>query len=765
MTEIVSPRTVLTTTQDLLEERHILGSYIPRIDGYERVTGRAKYTGDWKFPNMLYAKIIQSSIPHGLVKKIDTSKALEISGVEGIITCKEDNTIWSNGEREHKRRVFTDHVRFIGDCIGAVAASSRRVAQQAAEAVEVEYEEFPGVFSIEGAMKIDAPKIWDEGNFLPQMKYGFGDINASFTKADLAFEQDYSTSRVHNSPLETGVSIAWWEGNRLTVIASAQGVHTCREGIAQDLKLPLESVRVITLYKGGGFGNKANSLIYDHISALLAKKTKRPVMTEYSREQDFVGVHGRWSSNQHLKVAVEKNQAKILAVDLKGYSDIGAYNRAVKTVKLMDGAENYYSCEAWNAEIFGVYTNSPTTAHMRAPAGPQANFACETMVDELAHQLNIDPYEFRLRNCIEKYHAKYDFLNNTMRDCLEAGAERFHWTERWTRPSVDSGDGIRKKMIKRRGVGVAMGNFHAYVGKGEALLKLKKNGSLELYVGVVDIGTGAKTTMAVIAAETLGIPLDDIRVIWGDTDTCPFSVGESGSRTTSFTGTAVKTAALNLKKKLLGLVSGYYGLNQNELEIRSGHIFRHYSSDSAGRKMLRALTPTEMSIGIGKFLGLLGHDELTEHQLTEPSIPEHTERYSFAAHFAEVEVDTETGQVSVVSYTAAHDSGLIVNRLTAESQIQGSVVMGIGMALSENLLIDSNFGNIQNPSFMTYRLPNHVSIPKISCVFVESNDPYGPKSIGEVGLVPVPAAIGNAIFNATGIRLRKLPFSPPGLIQ
>jgi CO/xanthine dehydrogenase Mo-binding subunit len=747
----------------LLEERHneevketSKADSFPRIDGLERVSGKARYAADWRVPGMLHAAIIQSSIPHGIVQSVDTSKALEMEGVKGAITCLEDFTLWIPGERIHKRRVFADHVRFVGDCVGAIAATSRRAALEAVESVSVSYKELPAVFDPLEAMKPKAPKIWDEGNVIGPLKYGFGDAAASFARAERIFEREYSTSRVHNTPLEPAASLAWWDDDlkHLTVVAATQAITTCQESIAADLGLKLEDVRVISLYKGGGFGNKNRSMNYDLVAALLARRTKKPVMIEYTREQDFTGVHGRWASIQRMRAAV--SGARILSVELKGYCDIGAYTRHIKQGNFLDGAEDYYSCESWSSEIYGIYTNTPVTAHMRAPSGPQACFASETLSDEIAHELSIDPLDFRLRNAIEKYHASEDFVSNSLKDCLETGASKFGWRKRWRRPMQNDNLAANSQKKKLVGVGLAMTSWHSSIGKGEAVVKLKRDGTLEVYVGVVDIGTGAKTTMGAIAAKELGMEdLESVKVIWGDTDTCPFSIGESGSRTTTFTGTAVREAASKLREKVLALASKHFVVSDlADLEISTGGYVRQRSA--AGRGL----------VSFSKLLELEGTEELVEHYLSEPTLPHGKERYSFAAHFAEVEVDVESGQVNVSGYLACHDSGEIVNRLTAESQVQGATVMGIGMALSEQVLIDPNYGSMQNSSLLNYRLPNHVMIPKIEVVFLDKNDdPYGPKSLGEIGIIPVPAAIGNAIFNATGVRFRSLPFTPEKILN
>lgn len=733
-----------------------------RIDGRERVSGRARYGADWKVPDMLYGRVLMSTIPHGIVKKIDTTKAASIPGVKAIITCLEDKTIWQGGDREHPRRALADRVRFIGETIAAVAATSRNISQEAIMAIEVEYEEMPAVFTIEEARKEGAPKIWEDGNISRPMTNAFGDIEACFKKADLVIEGDYTTQRLSRSQLEPPVSLAWWEGDKLTVVMSTQTVHTARVLVAKDLGIPVDKVRGITLFKGGGFGGGGSSN-YDIIAALLAKKAGRPVMVEYSREQDFLAAQGRWASKQHLRAAVSTADTKLLAIDLKAYCDIGAYVRFRPELSYVDGPDTYYSWEGWNAEVYGVHTNTVGAGYMRAPAGPHSCFAVESMVDEIASRLNVNPLELRLRNVVaEKAHLHEHITSNGLEECLLSGSRAFGWKERWRPPpsspatahaSVSAAPKaeIRKLGKKLTGVGMAVATWHASLGPGEARVRIGRDGIVDVFAGVVDIGTGAKTTMAMIAAGVLGVPVENIRLTYGDTSVSPFARGEVGSMTTTFTGTAVREAATRAKQKIIELASAKLGTAGRDLmlDMRDKVV-----TTRDGRKLK-----------VDELLASSGLEYVEEKAATEPKLPEHDERLSFAAHFAEVEVDAETGQVLVTRYVAAQDSGEIVNRLTAVSQVRGSVIMGIGMALSEKLMIDTNLGSVQNPSFLNYRLPNHTAIPNIQVIFADVKDPYGPKALGETSIVPVPAAIGNAIYNATGRRLRKLPFAPENVLR
>ena len=715
----------------------------PRIDAIERVSGRAKYASDWKIPGMLYGAIIRSTIPHGIVKNVDKSKALAISGVKGIITCLDSDIIWNAGEREHQRKALPTHVRFFGECIGAVAAETRNIARQAAELVAFEYEELPASYSIRESITNGSLKIWDNGNVLGPMGPSFGKIEDIFSNPDLLIlEREYKTSRVHGSPLECSASLAWWENkdtDRLNIVAATQSIFGCRDGIARDLGLRPEQVRVIAKFKGGGFGNKNNSMNYDLISALLSKRTGKPVMVEFSREEDLTGVHCRWSTEQKLKVAVDVRAGKLTGVELKAHCDLGAYTRAIKQSRLIEGPDSYYSYDAWISEVYGVYTNTPATGHVRAPTGPQSCFSLETLVDEVAHQIHVDPVEFRRANLVKIVHGEKTLTSNGFEECLNLGAEAFRWKEKRQR-STDSSGTIQ------RGAGVAIATWHAFVGRGEAIVNLHDNGRVELFTGVVDIGTGAKSIMAMIAAETLGIEVESVDSVWGDTSVCPYSIGESGGRTTSFTGSAVRMASSLVRNRLCELVSNYYGAHVEDVSIERGRVTLKNK-------------PEIGKIEISQILQQAGVKKISEKAVSEPALSDSEERLAFAAHFAEVEVDTETGIVNVESYVAAHESGPIVNRLMSESQVKGGVVMGIGMALSEKLIIDQGYGTVQNSSFMSYKLPNGTSIPEVEVLLVEKEDPYGPKSLGEIPIVPVPAAIGNAIFNATGARLREIPFN------
>jgi len=686
-----------------------VGHPTQRIDAVKRVTGAATYTGDIQLPGMLYARVLRSPHAHARIRGIDITKAQALPGVKAILTRENCDIVWSSGDTRNKRYLFNNPVRFAGDAVAAIAATDRHVAEEAMRQISVDYEVLPFVLDPEDALKSDAFAIQPGGNLSPDAKgrhepeiFRHGDIDRGLTTADRVFEDHYTSVHINNAQLEMRVSIAQWDGDKLTVYASTQGISNCRTDIAKDLQMPLEKVRVVCQFMGGGFGNKNQCHDFDLMAAMLSKKTGVPVKLEFTRKEDYVAVHGRWPTKQYYKIGVAKD-GTLTGIQLRGYSGMGPYRKGAGGIA---GVE-LYQCPNVETTIYPVYTNMAVSANLRGPAYPQGIFGIESLMDHIAYELKIDPLEFRLKNMTRKYHDELPFTSNGLEDCIRRGAEAFEWKKRWHQAGVGAGP------IKR-GAGMAMGAFGSAVGRSSAVVKLDATGKYYLHVGVTDVGTAAKTTMGLIAAEELGVPLEKIEVISGDTALCPYSVGESGSRTTTHTGYAVIQAAKDLKRQI-----AEKGLPQ-------------------------------------------GDQVLTASVNADPSQPKDAARYSFAAHFAEVEVDTETGHVRVIKYVAVHDSGRIINPLTCASQVKGGATMGIGMALHEELLYDRQTGVPLTAGYYGARVMTHRDTPEVEVLFVETEDAYGPygaKSIGESTIVPSVAAVGNAIFNAIGRRVKDLPIT------
>ncbi len=700
-----------------------IGHPTPRIDALERVTGKATYTNDVHLPGMFYARILRSPHPHARIRRIDASKALALPGVKTILTHENCEVVFgaggiSGGQQynddikkitKHRRYVFNNPVRFVGDPVAAVAAVNRHVAEEALRLIQVDYEVLNFVLEPEEALKPEAVHIWPEGNLslnaqnqAQPMTTRRGSVEEGFRTSDVVFEDRYTTAFVHNAQMEPRSCIATWDGDKLTLYTPTQGISNCRSDTARDLGMPPEKVQIICQYMGGGFGNKNQNQDSDLITAMLAKQAGGPVKLEFTRKDDFIGVHGRWPTVQYYKVGVSRDGV-LKAIQLRGYSGMGAYRKNTGAI----GGIDIYQCPHIESVIYPVYTNKTVSGNFRGPEYPQGYYGIESMMDDVAYKMKMDPVEFIMKNMTRKSRDEVPYTNYSLEECMRRGAEAFEWKKRWrSQPGSDAGP-------VKRGAGVSFMAFRSALGRSNAVIRLDSKGKYTVYVGVTDIGAGAKTTMAMIAAEALGVPLSKVAVIWGDTDRCPYSVGESGSRTTIQTGYAVVQAAEALK-----------------------------------RQIAEKGTPT-------------GENVLAGSAAPNPALDGKV-RAAFAAHFVEVEVDVELGHVRVSKYLAVHDSGRIMNPLTARSQIKGGALMGIGMALHEDLLYDRRNGQPLTAGFYGARLLTHRDAPEIEVVFIESDDgygPYGAKSIGESSKVPAVAAVANAIFNAIGRRMKDLPIT------
>ncbi len=707
-----------------ISKLNTVGHSTTRIDAYERVTGRAHYTGDIKLPGMLYARVQRSPHAHANIKRIDVSKALAIPGVKAVVTHENCKYVWGAGSvaggiqyseeikkiTKQRRFAFNNPVRFAGEPVAAVAAINRHVAEEALQHIVVEYEVLPHVLDQEDALKPDAPKLWPEGNLalsnrneaLPMVQRR-GNVEAGFKNSAHVFEDRYTTTYVHNAQMEPRNAVAHWEGDKLTVYTPTGGIANCKLDTSRDLGIPFDNVRIISQYMGGNFGNKNQNQDADLIAAALAKEAGAPVKLEMSRKEDFIAMHGRWPTTQYFKVGVSAD-GTLQALQLRGYSSMGPYR---KNSGAIGGAESW-KCANLETVVSPVYTNRAVSGNFRGPEFPQGYFGFQSMMCEVAGKIGMDPVEFALKNMTRKANDTVEYTDYTLEECITRGAELFEWKKRWKAQA-----GSDRGPVKR-GAGMSFMAFRSGLGKSDAILRVDSKGQYSCHVGVTDVGAGAKTTMGMIAAEALGVPLSKVDVVWGDTSNCPYSVGESGSRTTIMTGGAVIEAANSLKKQI------------------------------AEKGMPKA----------GEFHMV--------HASPSPKMPEGKQRAAFAAHFCEVEVDTDTGHVRIVKYLAMHDCGRIMNPLTAVGQIKGAVMMGIGMTLHEDLLYDKRSGNPLTTGYYFDRVLTHRDAPDVEVVFIETDDglgPYGAKSIGESGKVPACAAVANAISNAIGHRMKELPIS------
>ncbi|MBV9508489.1 MAG: molybdopterin-dependent oxidoreductase, partial [Acidobacteriia bacterium] len=701
-----------------------VGHPTTRIDAYERVTGKANYTGDVYLPGMLYGRVLRSPHPHARIRSIDFAKAAALPGVKAVITHENCSVVWGAGGvaggvqyndqvkkiTKQRRYVFNNPVRFVGEPVAAVAATDRHLAEEALALISVDYEVLPHVLDPEEALKPDAPQIWPEGNLAlnnqneaKPLSQRRGNIDEGLRSSEHVFEDRFTTTLVHNAQMEPRACVADWKGDKLTVYTPTGGIANCRNDMARDLGIPMDNVRVVCQYMGGNFGNKNQNQDADLIAAVLAKQSGAPVKLELSRKEDFVGMHGRWPTIQYFKVAVDR-ESTLRAIQLRGYSGMGGHRKNSGSI----GGIDAFQCPNIETVVYPVYTNRTVSGNFRGPEFPQGYFGFQSMMDSVAYKVNMDPVEFALKNMTRKAGEEAEYTNYTLDECIRRGAEAFEWKKRW-RPQPGSDSGAIK-----RGAGMAYMAFRSGLGRSNAVLRVDGQGRYFVHVGVTDVGAGAKTTMGLIAAEELGVPLSRVTVVWGDTERCPYSVGESGSRTTIMTGYAVLEAARELKKQIAqkGMPTG------NEV----------YTADTG----------------------------------PNPAVAGGKVRNAFGAHFVEVEVDTELGRARVTKYLAVHDCGRIINPLTAEGQIKGGVIMGIGMALHEDFLFDRESGQPLTPGYYGARILTHRDVPNVEVLFIESDDgygPYGAKSIGESGKVPAVGAVANAVYNALGRRMKDLPIT------
>ncbi|MCH2462176.1 MAG: xanthine dehydrogenase family protein molybdopterin-binding subunit [Gemmatimonadetes bacterium] len=711
-----------------LDPMNTVGHNVPRIDSYERVTGKATYTRDVRLPGMLYARVLRSPHPHARIRSVDTSRAEALPGVRAVITHETHEVIYSSGSiaggrqysdaakdvTTHLRYMFDNPVRFVGQPVAAVAAVDRHVAEEALQLIEIDYEELPFVLDPEEALEPDAPQIWPEGNIgldfanQPRPSAGTqGDPEAGFAAADQVFEDRYTTAFVQDGQMEPRSALAQWDGDKVTIYTPTQGISNCRHDNARDLGLEDHQVRIICKYMGGGFGDKNGSYYFDLIAATLSKVADAPVMLELSRKDDWLGTHGRWHTVQDFRVGVAQD-GTVTAIELRGYSGMGPYLRRSGGIS---GTEAY-ACPNVDRTIYSMHTNRMVSGNFRAPSDPQGYFAIQSMMDDISYKIGMDPVDFALKN-MRRPTEQQRYTNYSLDECIEQGREIFDWESRW-RPEPGSDPGPIK-----RGAGMAFMMFRSGVGPSSAILRVNSDELYTLYVGVTDIGPGAKTTMALIAAEELGVPLSQVEVVWGDTDLCPYSVGESGSRTTTMTGYAVVQAALDLKGQIVerGMPIG------DEVLIASA-------------------TPTPSTQGM--------------------------RRMCFGAHFVEVEADVQLGNVQITKYVAVHESGRILNPLPAKDQIRGAALQGVGQALHEDLRYDPLNGHPLNAGYYGARHVTHMDVPEIEVTFIETDDgygPYGAKTVGEAGIILGPAAVANAVFNAIGHRMKDLPITREKILE
>jgi CO/xanthine dehydrogenase Mo-binding subunit len=734
---------------DPWKKTEIVGTRVPKVDGYERVSGTAVYPHDVSLPEMLHGAILRCPHAHANVLKIDTSEAEKMPGVLAVLTGDSPGADmpWYSRGGKFSGRLFDTRCRHEGEEVAVVAAETPLQAFDAIRAIEVEYEVLPFVIDDEAALDPSAPAVQDGGNMVgePQVR-ARGDLAAGFADADVVVERTYRTKCEIHAPMEPHGSVAKWDGNRLTVWDTTQGVYSVQQGMASAMGLPLANVRVIGHYMGGGFGAKLEVGKYTVYAALIAKATGRPVKIFLPREDCMLVTGNRPGNKMTVKIGAKKD-GTLTAIDYKSLGSNGAYTYNAGTGTL---AAYLYTCANVRTEDTTVYTNAGKARPMRGPGFPQGAWALEQAMDELAQQIGVDPVDLRLKNISTEFQAGEGrpYTSNQLAECLQKGAAEFGWSEARKRAG---GDGHL-----RRGVGVAA-CFWGYAGgpPSTVIVKLFSDGSVNLNMGASDIGTGTKTWAAMIVAEELGVVVDQIQIEHADTATTQYATSSGGSKTVPSDSPAVRAAAYAVKVQLMRMAAEQLEVDVSDLELRDLTISSR--SDSEKTVEVTALDKLDRQ---GLVMGTGYRDPNPEDKITFP----------FAAQFCEVEVNTRTGEVRLLHFLGAHDSGRVLNRLTYDNQVFGGIVMGVGLGMTEERVLDRQTGKMANANFHDYKVPTMMDVAiEHTCVPIDIPDnefnTTGTKGLGEPATIPTAAAIANAVCDAIGIRVTDSPINPMQLAR
>lgn len=770
-----------------------------KVDSVKLAQGKPAFTADLDLPGVLQAKVLHSPHAHARILKIDASKARALPGVAAVLTWQDiPRVVYSTAGQSDPipgpLDMFSldNRVRFVGDRVAFVAAETSEIAEQALNLIDVEYELLPAILDPAQSMQEGAIRIHDEPeyvnfadshpekNLAAEIRIDIGDVEAGFSKADRIFEADYSVPKVQQAHIEPHVVLTYWdEDDRLVIRTSTQVPFHVRRQLAPVLGLPVKRIRVIKPRIGGGFGAKQEVLVED-VAAHLTIATKRPVLFQYDRQEEFMASRSRHPMRIHMKTGV-KNDGTITANEMRILSDTGAYgchaltvtgNTGHKSMALYVGDGPYR--KAPNIRFYAdiVYTNTPPAGAYRGYGVPQGYWPLDRHMEKISRALGLDPLEFRLKNTLRpgEYHPFSTAWNEGreprpevihtvgLEECVTQGKKAIDWVskfgnEQW-RNSLQhatalNGD-VGGRAKKRKGIGVALvmqGTAIPYLDMGGAFIKMNDDGSFNLLVGATDLGTGSDTVLAQMAAEVLGVPTEDILVTSSDTDYTPFDKGAYASSTTYISGTAVTRAA---------------GMAAERIKVRAAQLLASPDPQMIKLSGKKATAPDGKSIPLSEIAldSLHRHDQeqiMGAASYVSPSSPP-----PFAAQFAEVTVDCETGMVIVDKLVMAVDGGVIVNPLTASGQIEGGLTQALGYAVCEEMVYDQD-GRAREKDFSDYHIFRADEMPELTSIFVETfepSHPFGVKAVAEIPMDGVAPAVGNAIFDAIGVDMDDIPVTP-----
>jgi CO/xanthine dehydrogenase Mo-binding subunit len=741
----------------------VVGKRINRVDGVEKALGKAVYIDDMVVPGMLYGKMLRSPIAHGLIKKIDISRALKLTGVKAVITSADLPDAKHGAFIKDTPILARNKVRYIGEPVAAVAAIDEEIAQEALNLINVEYEVLTPVFDVDTALSPDAPLIHEElesypavfaairgGNVCSRTIFEEGDLTEAFKNSDFIFEDSFTTPMQHQTHLEPNGAIASIDGSgKVTVWTSTQTAHLNQIRIHEVLLIPMNKIRVIGAKIGGGFGAKIEPTVQP-IAVALAQKARKPVKVTLTRYEEMATARPRHGSKATIKTGVTKD-GKILAREVKLVYDSGAYADDGPGIAGFGGMMSLgpYKIPNYKIDSCCVYTNKLACGAFRGFGNPQSAFATESHMDIIAERLGLDPLEFRLKNALENGDLSVGGIKMPsvgIKECLEKAAKEAEWG---------------KPRQKGRGLGIACMQHISGVLSTSAIVRINEDGTVLVSTGVIDIGQGSDTVLLQIASEELGISVEKISIVSADTDGTPYNWAVSASRATYINGNAVRQAAADAKKQILELAAKFLETTSEKLEITADVI---RTQDNPERFLnVRDIGAISHWVAHGPIIGkssimVEGHQYDKEKTKGFPFGT--MAGFIFGAHIVEVEVDEATGKVQVINVAAAHDVGKAVNPLNVEGQIQGGFIQGLGYALYEELICRN--GKILNANLLDYKIPTSTDIPHMTPIIVEERDPSGPfgaKGVGEPGLVATAPAVANALNNAIGVRVKDLPIT------
>ena len=746
----------------------VAGTDVHRVDGVEKVTGKAIYTSDIQLPGMAHAKILRSPIAHAKLTKVDASKAREIPGVITTLTRDDIKNFNYKYGATYKDQsiVAVDKVRYVGDPVAAVLADDPATAEAALELIDVEYEELPKVTNIEeatasGAIQVHeggvaraelrgstygAPERFSGTNICYYLTFGRDDVDKGFTKADRIFEDTFRFQKVQHYSLEAHNNVAYYDGEKLTVWASCQDPFTLRDHLSGIFRLPLSRVRVIVPYVGGGYGGKLY-VKAEPISAALSWLTRQPVKLQLSVNESFKTIT-RHPARVTVKTGVSKD-GKLVARDCQVYMDTGAYADAGPRVTQKAGyrALGPYRIPHAKVEAYGVYTNTVPAGAFRGFGALQVTWAYESQMDMIAERLGIDPLEFRLKNLLKK--GDLYTVGDTPVDCdLKEGllkvAESIKWREKSKKPN------------RAKGISCCIKDAGGTYKVAGATVKMSSDGSVMLLTGTVEVGQGPRTALSQVVAEELALPVEQITVAQLDTDATPYDISTSASSSMVVMGTAVQRAAQDVKKQLLQCAAKVLKQDVDSLILSQGQVVTKKEQAISYSKVIVDFFGSKAGELIGKGL-------YKDKRNPKAVLGSTTTFWEVGWGGVEVEVDPDTGVVHLLKYVSACDAGKAINPDQCIGQDEGAVMFGIGHTFMEEMVYED--GQLLNGNLVDYRVPTFQDLPdQLDTILIENGNgpgPYGSKGIGEGGLLPVASAVASAVSRAVGVRIQELPLTPP----